>query len=585
MFIANKPGSTSRQCSSCCMSVNVACKTCKFCKALQPRKLRLSKRMDKFDTKANTWLEVGGKLYTLKRDDLIEVCDFLTIAGTTFEYVSGKSRSSLISHVTMHLEREELSELEDQGTAELLVLKDKIVELQQAALLREENREKEQGSGDKQTDVVQEHVIQPSERESLLKEIEKLQSALAFSLQAKSDQISGTQRLVSGEAGKMSGPWSQRRLVPSPAWNKEGMDLRSNDAKVQCQQRCLHLPPKDGVIEPAAASETPQPPAENSPATSKVVIATAHTPTESSGNLSEEMYTLTLIPVPAASTYSPPSPSAASQPGKRKKGLPTERSSSPRLATSVANGCSSTTGEGMKKRNKENAQGSRYSTTTNKRQKGREVGEPGKTPGSLPANSVSLGGGERHCAPASFPQGGGGVGERGAVPQRPFLKEGVGWGERRCAPASFPQGGGRVGERGAVPQRPFLKEGVGWGREALCPSVLSSRVFLTVITDVTVLVMVLHGVIRPLRGIWSDCQAVGRRKMLDASKTFFLAKMDTDSEERNIMHTITDQDMHQQSSLHLFFWISPSGGCPGIQALRRCPSFLGLTLQHFDYLL
>ncbi|KAI4816896.1 hypothetical protein KUCAC02_009196, partial [Chaenocephalus aceratus] len=104
--------------------------------------------------------------------------------------------------------------------------------------------------------------------------------------------------------------------------------------------------------EPAAASETPQPPAENSPATSKVHIATADTPTESSGNLSEEMYTLTLIPVPAASTYSLPSPSAASQPGKRKKGLPTERSSTPRVATSVANGCSSTTGEGMKKRNK-----------------------------------------------------------------------------------------------------------------------------------------------------------------------------------------------------------------------------------------
>ncbi|KAJ4929356.1 hypothetical protein JOQ06_004965 [Pogonophryne albipinna] len=67
--------------------------------------------------------------------------------------------------------------------------------------------------------------------------------------------------------------------------------------------------------EPAAASETPQPPEENSPATSKVVITTADTPTESSG-------------------------------------LPTERSSSPSLATSVANGCSSTTCEGMKKRNK-----------------------------------------------------------------------------------------------------------------------------------------------------------------------------------------------------------------------------------------
>lgn len=109
-------------------------------------------------------LEVGGKLYTLTRDDLIEVCDFLTIAGSTFEYVSGKKRSSLISHVTMHLEREELRELEDQGMAELLVLKDKIVELQQAALLREDNRGKEQRSGDKQTDVVQEHVSRQKEK-------------------------------------------------------------------------------------------------------------------------------------------------------------------------------------------------------------------------------------------------------------------------------------------------------------------------------------------------------------------------------------------------------------------------------------
>ncbi|KAK1895679.1 Meiosis-specific coiled-coil domain containing protein MEIOC, partial [Dissostichus eleginoides] len=75
-------------------------------------------------------------------------------------------------------------------------------------------------------------------------------------------------------------------------------------------------------------------------------------PTESSGNLSEEMYTLTLIPVPAECTHLPLSPSPASQAGKRKKGLPTERSSSPRLATSVANGYSSTTGEGIKKRNK-----------------------------------------------------------------------------------------------------------------------------------------------------------------------------------------------------------------------------------------
>lgn len=73
----------------------------------------------------NVKLEVGGALYTLKRDNMVEVCDFLTIACPNFEMVSGKSRSSLISHVTNHLEREELSELEDEGMAELLTLKDK----------------------------------------------------------------------------------------------------------------------------------------------------------------------------------------------------------------------------------------------------------------------------------------------------------------------------------------------------------------------------------------------------------------------------------------------------------------------------
>lgn len=45
----------------------------------------------------------------------------------------GKSFPSLISHITSHLEREELAELQDEGMAELLTLKDKIVELQQVA--------------------------------------------------------------------------------------------------------------------------------------------------------------------------------------------------------------------------------------------------------------------------------------------------------------------------------------------------------------------------------------------------------------------------------------------------------------------
>lgn len=42
-------------------------------------------------------LTVSGKLYTLAKYALIEVCDFLIIAGPNFEHVTGKSRFSLIS--------------------------------------------------------------------------------------------------------------------------------------------------------------------------------------------------------------------------------------------------------------------------------------------------------------------------------------------------------------------------------------------------------------------------------------------------------------------------------------------------------
>ncbi|KAF3840343.1 hypothetical protein F7725_019060, partial [Dissostichus mawsoni] len=224
------PGSTLRQCSSCCMSMNIACKTGKFCKAVQPRKLRLSKR---------TWVQAQKKNKTSShlRDQaalVLEKCQALGARGVLFLARHG---------------------IKKEWTCEVMMPRFNV----------------------------------SSDAFTCLRRMEVL-----FEFVAKG--------------------WSH--------------------------------------TEPAAASETPQPPAENSPATSKVVNPTADAPTESSGNLSEEMYTLTLIPVPAECTHLPLSPSPASQPGKRKKGLPTERSSSPRLATSVANGYSSTTGEGMKKRNK-----------------------------------------------------------------------------------------------------------------------------------------------------------------------------------------------------------------------------------------
>lgn len=136
--------------------------------------------------------QVGGALYTLTGDALIDVWDFLTIAGSQFE-VSGKSRS--ISNFIGHLERE-LGELEDQGMTELLILKDTIVELQMAA----QNSEPQQLDSDaKQKDLVQEHVVQPSETERLQKEIETLKLALALSLLEKPNQTSGATKLVSGD--------------------------------------------------------------------------------------------------------------------------------------------------------------------------------------------------------------------------------------------------------------------------------------------------------------------------------------------------------------------------------------------------
>lgn len=159
-------------------------------------------------------IEIGGALYTLTRDDLVEVCDFLCIAGSKFENVSGKSRSALISLVTKHLNRESLSELEDQGMAELLLLKDKVVELQQGV------KEIIQASGTIQTEP--EPLVQPSETERLQREIEELKLAFALSRQEESNQSSEAKKSVGGKcstAKQDNAPVPQPRL--SLQWNRE----------------------------------------------------------------------------------------------------------------------------------------------------------------------------------------------------------------------------------------------------------------------------------------------------------------------------------------------------------------------------
>lgn len=78
-------------------------------------------------------LEIIGLLCTLPVESLKELCDFLTIAGSKFEHVTGKNRTSLILMISNHLQSEEFQMLEDLGMSELLCFKDKITELQAEA--------------------------------------------------------------------------------------------------------------------------------------------------------------------------------------------------------------------------------------------------------------------------------------------------------------------------------------------------------------------------------------------------------------------------------------------------------------------
>ena len=73
--------------------------------------------------------EVVGELRTLTKDKLLEICDFLYISGEQRRDVQNKSRISLMTHIMMFLEREEVAELEDGGMSELLLLKDEMTEM------------------------------------------------------------------------------------------------------------------------------------------------------------------------------------------------------------------------------------------------------------------------------------------------------------------------------------------------------------------------------------------------------------------------------------------------------------------------
>ncbi|KAF4097448.1 hypothetical protein G5714_021456 [Onychostoma macrolepis] len=54
-------GSTFRKCVLCHKQINVACKTCRICQGEQPHKLRLKKKLDKFDQKRESWVHAQKK--------------------------------------------------------------------------------------------------------------------------------------------------------------------------------------------------------------------------------------------------------------------------------------------------------------------------------------------------------------------------------------------------------------------------------------------------------------------------------------------------------------------------------------------
>ncbi len=107
-------------------------------------------------------LEVIGTLYSLSRENLVKLCDFLNIGES--ENVINKSRSFVISALVRHFEREGLKQLEDEGMSELLCVRDKICELQQGS-----EYTSEQQTAQVAQQVTVDSIVQATEQENIQK--------------------------------------------------------------------------------------------------------------------------------------------------------------------------------------------------------------------------------------------------------------------------------------------------------------------------------------------------------------------------------------------------------------------------------
>ena len=111
-------------------------------------------------------VEIFRELCELPRDALVELCDFLCIAGGALEHVTGKSRRALIKLVSDHMQREELEKQEDDGMTDLLLCKDKMTELLAAANLTQQQTQ--------EADLQEEQRKKEREEDRIRKEIEAL---------------------------------------------------------------------------------------------------------------------------------------------------------------------------------------------------------------------------------------------------------------------------------------------------------------------------------------------------------------------------------------------------------------------------
>ncbi len=175
-------------------------------------------------------LEVIETLYSLSRENLVKLCDFLNIGES--KNVINNSRSFVISALVRHFEREGLKELEDEGMSELLCVRDKICELQQGS---------EYTSGQQTAQVVQQvnvdSIVQATEQENIQKEIDKLQLALQKIIEQKQNTVTSTQQSVSATPHTNTQPsydtqqnsqqninlnWHSALTRPvMPTWNRE----------------------------------------------------------------------------------------------------------------------------------------------------------------------------------------------------------------------------------------------------------------------------------------------------------------------------------------------------------------------------